>query len=77
MHVAPQNSEFVICVDNTDYPAALERRKVYRIIPDDNAAKHLLVRVIDESGEDYVYPARYFVPIQLPPHVQEAIFRAA
>jgi hypothetical protein len=64
-------------VDNTDYPAALERRKVYQIIPDSHAELHQLLRVIDESGEDYLYPATYFLSVSLPPDVQEAILRAA
>ncbi len=56
----------VICVKNDDYPASLEVRKVYQVIPDARASKHQLVRVIDESGEDYLYPADYFVVIELP-----------
>lgn len=63
-----RNSEarFAVCIRNDGYPASLEVRKIYRIIPDARAAEHQLVRVIDESGEDYLYSANYFVPIELP-----------
>jgi len=57
---------FVLCVDNTGYPASLEVRKVYRVLPDAAAARHGLVRVIDESGEDYLYPEKFFVRIEVP-----------
>jgi hypothetical protein len=68
---------FVICIENTDYPAALERRKIYQVIPDDRAATHNLLRVIDESGEDYMYPKGYFIPVDFGPSIQEALLRAA
>ena len=57
------NKKYVVCVKNQDYPASLEVGKIYRTLPDD-AAKHSLIRVIDESGEDYLYPNAYFIPIQ-------------
>jgi len=60
---APQ---FLFCIKNDDYPASLEVRKVYRAFPDESAAARHLVRVVDESGEDYLYPEDYFVPIELP-----------
>ncbi len=58
-------SRFVLCVRN-DGADDLEPRKVYQILPDRDAAREGYVRVIDESGEDYLYPAGYFVPIRLP-----------
>ncbi len=61
---------FVVCIRNEGYPASLELRKIYQVISDTHAAEHQLVRVIDESGEDYLYPAEYFVPIELPREVQ-------
>lgn len=70
-------SQFVVCINNEGYPASLELRKIYRMLPDDKAAKHSLMRVVDESGEDYLYPERYFVPIQLPPAAEEAFLHAA
>ena len=57
---------FVICIDNDGYPASLERCKVYRLMPDAKAAEHRMVRVVDESGEDYLYPETRFVKIELP-----------
>ncbi len=63
---------FVICISNRDYPASLEVRKIYRAVPDPNAAKHQMIRVIDESNEDYLYPLSYFVPVELPKAAEEA-----
>jgi hypothetical protein len=59
-------SRFAICIDNEHYPASLELHKVYRVLPDVDAAKDGDLRVIDESGEDYLYPADYFVLVELP-----------
>jgi len=56
----------VICIRNEDYPASIELRKVYRLLSDRSADKSGLLRVIDESGEDYLYPRKYFVPVKLP-----------
>jgi len=68
-------ARFVLCVRNKEYPASLELRKVYRLLPDDVASKHRQMRVIDESGEDYLYPEEYFVPIKLPPMAEKAVLR--
>jgi hypothetical protein len=68
---------FAVCITNTDYPASLELYKIYRLLPDDEAAKDGDVRVIDESGEDYLYPADYFVVIDVPKVVEQAILRQA
>jgi len=68
---------FVVCIDNSDYPVALEKRKLYELIPDPSAEKHNQIRVIDESGEDYLYPASYFIPINLSKGVENAILRVA
>lgn len=57
---------FLICISNEGYAVSLERRKVYEALPDADAARHRFVRVIDESGDDYLYPEEYFVPIELP-----------
>ena len=57
---------FLLCVQNDNYPASLEARKVYQAMPDAAAAARHFVRIIDESGEDYLYPDSYFVPIELP-----------
>ncbi len=68
---------FVVCIQNKDYSAALETRKIYRRLPDDEAAKHHLLRIVDESGEDYLYPEAYFMSVELPLDVQEALLEAA
>ena len=70
-------TQFVVCVKNEDYSASLELRKIYQVIPDARAAEHRLIRVIDESGEDYLYPADYFVPIELPQGVEKVFSLAA
>jgi hypothetical protein len=57
---------FAVCVKNKSYAASLELRKLYQVVADETAAKVQQIRVIDESGEDYLYPAEYFVPVQLP-----------
>jgi hypothetical protein len=69
--------QFAVCIDNEGYPASLELRKIYRVLPDKKAAKHSLIRVVDESGEDYLYPERFFVPIRLPQALKEAFLHAA
>jgi hypothetical protein len=68
---------FAVCIDNEGYPASLELRKIYRILPDKKAAKHGLMRVVDESREDYLYPERFFVLIRLPQALKEAFLHAA
>ena len=57
---------FAICVSNAGVPASLELRKVYRLVSDPAATSEGLVRVVDESGEDYLYPDKFFVPIEVP-----------
>jgi hypothetical protein len=72
-----REGEFAICIANKGYAASLELRKIYQIIPDKSAAALGQVRVIDESGEDYLYPENFFVPVQLPQAVERAIRRAS
>jgi hypothetical protein len=69
--------KFVVCIDNKDYPASLELHKIYRVLPDEDAAADGDLRVIDESGEDYLYPAARFVPISVPEAVQKSLLKAA
>jgi hypothetical protein len=57
---------FAICIDNSQYPASLELHKVYRVISDEDAERDGDLRIIDESGEDYLYPADYFLLVKLP-----------
>lgn len=68
--------EFAVCVRNDGYEASLERRKIYELLPDTDTARHRQVRVIDESGEDYLYPASYFAAIELPQAVRKAVLAA-
>jgi len=69
-------NEFVICVKNDDYPASLELRKLYPVLPDAAAKARNLARIIDESGEDYLYPAKYFVAVSLEEPARRAVRRA-
>jgi hypothetical protein len=68
---------FVLCVRNEGYPASLEPRKLYATVRDASAARHSLMRVIDESGEDYLYPADYFIALRLPANVKMALSKAS
>ena len=65
-------SKFVLCV-RSDGAEDLEVRKIYQVLPDQSAAREGYVRVVDESGEDYLYPAGYFVPVRLPAAVAEEL----
>ena len=73
MEQQDSKTRFVICIKNEGYPASLELLKIYRVVLDDRAVEHRLVRVVDESGEDYIYPVDNFVPIELPRAVEEAV----
>src|SRR5262245_3362107 len=68
---------FAMCINNTDYPASLELHKIYQVLPDEEAARDGDMRVIDESGEDYLYPASFFVLIEVPQEVERAILHAS
>ena len=64
---------YVVCIDNTDYPASLERHKIYKVVPDEDAAADGDIRVIDESGEDYLYSLERFAPIRVPAAVRKSL----
>ena len=64
---------YAVCIRNDEYPVSLEVRKIYQVIGDPAATEHHLLRVIDESGEDYLYPEDYFVPVELPHSVLQAL----
>ena len=68
-----RTNKFVVCVRNEGYEASLELRKIYQAVPDTAAARHHLLRVIDESGEDYLYPQGFFLSIVLPKPVERAL----
>ena len=65
--------EFVLCLKNKGYEASLELRKLYQVVSDPDAAKHGQLRVIDESGDDYLYPQSYFTVIDLPKPIRKAV----
>jgi hypothetical protein len=67
---------YVICV-RAEGAEDLEVRKVYRLLPDESASARGHLRVVDESGEDYLYPAEWFVPVEVPEEVEEALAAAA
>jgi len=67
------DKHFAVCVRNDDYEGALELRKIYEVLDDPDAEPHDLIRVIDESGEDYLYPREWFLSIELSERVEEAI----
>jgi len=72
-----QSVQFVVCVDNDGYPASLEVGKLYRFIPDEEAAAEGLIRVIDESGEDYAFEAKRFHLMSVPPAVEKVLVAAS
>jgi hypothetical protein len=63
---------FALCIENKECED-LEKRKIYRVLPDDKAAKEGYLRIIDESGEDYLYPQTYFILVELPQEAQNAL----
>ena len=71
------NKQFVVCVENKGYEASLEKRKIYTVFWDEANDKQDLLRVLDESGEDYLYPAKFFRVIELPAEIAQAFDRAA
>jgi len=68
--------QLVVCINNEGYPASLEKRKIYVLLRDPAAEKRGLLRIIDESGEDYLYPRVFFRPIALPQSVKRAVLAA-
>ena len=72
-----QSKQLVVCVDNDGYPASLEKRKIYVALRDAGAEKHGLLRIVDESGSDYLYPKTFFRSIALPQSVRKAVLAAA
>ena len=66
---------FAVCINNENYPVSLELNKIYTVVPDTEVEADGELRVIDESGEDYIYPAEWFVPVKLPVAVRESVLR--
>jgi len=73
----PQAKQLVVCIDNDGYPASLEKRKIYVALRDRDAEEHGLLRIIDESGDDYLYPKALFRLIDLPETIRKAVLAAA
>ena len=75
--MATRTRQLALCLRNKGYEVSLERRKIYQVLPDRDAATHGQLRVIDESGEDYLYPAKFFAFIKLPRTLRRAVLAAA
>jgi signal recognition particle receptor subunit beta len=75
--IAHKFHNFVICINNKDYSTSLVIRKIYEALTDADAEQNNQIRVIDESGEDYLYPQEFFIPIELPKNAEDAIIQAA
>jgi len=69
--------DFAVCVKNEGYEASLERNKIYLLVPDADAEREGDVRVVDQSGEDYLYPADWFVTIEVPKAVEVSLLQAS
>jgi hypothetical protein len=72
-----QAKQLVVCVSNEGYSASLEKRKIYVALRDADAEKHGLLRIVDESGKDYLFPKTFFRSIALPQAVRKAVLAAA
>ena len=70
-------NHYVICIDNAGYDASLEKKKLYHCIPDAAASRHNQVRIVDESGEDYLYPESLFAVIEIPEALDEVLSKVA
>ena len=70
-------SEFAVCLKNDGYAVSLERHKIYRVLPDPDAEKNGDLRIVDESGEDYLYPKDWFIMISVPDAVVASLLRTA
>ncbi|MGI9055493.1 MAG: hypothetical protein ACR2F2_06790 [Pyrinomonadaceae bacterium] len=70
-------SRFAVCINNKDYPASLELHKIYRVLPDEDAEKDGDLRIIDESGEDYLFSSERFVLLKVPQVVEMSLLKAA
>jgi hypothetical protein len=73
----PDEPIFAVCINNRDCPASLELHKIYRVLPDEDAAREGDIRVVDESGEDYLYSAADFIVIEVSAEVRSALLRAS
>ncbi len=74
--MSEQERQFVLCIKN-DGCEDLEIRKIYEVLPDENAAQDDYIRIVDESGEDYLYPSNYFYAVEIARNIRETLIRAA
>jgi hypothetical protein len=77
MTMSETKSTFFLCIENRGYPASLHIRTVYRALSDPEAESHGMLRIVDEFGEDYLFPSRFFVPIEVPEAAEQAFAGAA
>ncbi|MGI9106959.1 MAG: hypothetical protein ACR2G4_12005 [Pyrinomonadaceae bacterium] len=71
------DTKFVGCLTNQNYEASLQLRKYYRVLPDEKASEHSYLRVVDESGEDYLYPQHYFSQVEMVREIEEDLLKAS
>jgi len=72
-----KNRHFAVCIRNEEHEESLELKKIYELLDDPRAEEHNMVRVIDEEGEDYLYPREWFLSIELPERIEQAILELA
>ena len=75
--MSEKHRNFAVCIRNDDYEESLELKKIYELVEDLPAEEHNMVRVIDEEGEGYLYPREWFLPIELPERIEQAILELA
>jgi hypothetical protein len=76
MTVLEEDIRFAVCVDNGGYPASLELHKIYRVLPDEGARADEELRIVDESGEDYLYQAERFILLELPQAAEKSLLQS-
>ena len=72
-----QKRQFAVCINNKDYPASLELYKIYRVLSDEDASTVGDLRIVDESGDDYLFSSDSFIPIEVPQVLQQAMLHAS
>ena len=72
-----KHRRFAVCIRNEEHEESLELKKIYELLDDPRAEQHNMVRVIDEEGEDYLYPRDWFLPIELPERIEQALVELA
>jgi hypothetical protein len=71
--MSDKERQFAVCIRNDGYEESLEPRKIYEVLEDSKASQHGMVRIVDEESEDYLYPKEWFLPIQLPETIEQAV----